>query len=204
MERIGVLGGTFNPVHNGHLHLARGFLSRSVCDRVLIVPTLSPPHKSSAQLLEPKYRLEMCRLAVVDEPKIEVSDIEIERGGVSYTADTLLALTQRHKNARLYFLMGADMFLTIEHWRRFREILGLAVLCVGARHEGEIDRLRVHAERLKKLYNAECRVERIPVLDISSTQIRNILSRGGDVSILIPSAVCDYIKNKYLYKGVCG
>lgn len=198
-QKVGILGGTFNPIHNGHIHLARAFASRLALDRVLLMPTQTPPHKSASGLLKAPMRLEMCRLAAEETENLEACGIELERPGPSYTADTLRELTRRLPRARLFFLMGADMFLTLEKWHDFRTIAALADLCAAARHPGETERLARCAALMKEKYGARCHVEEIPVLEISSTDVRGLLASGGDVGDLIPRAVEKYIRARGLY-----
>jgi nicotinate-nucleotide adenylyltransferase len=202
MERIGVLGGTFNPVHNGHIHLARWFIKSLSLDRVLLVPVKSPPHKGDVELVSAQQRLEMCRLAVAPELKLDVSDIEITRGGVSYTVDTLKALSRQYKDTRLYFLTGADMFLTLEKWHDFSQIPNLAALCATARHADELDALCSYAKYLELQYGAECHIENMPVLEVSSTQIRSLLASGNDASSMLPPKVYEYILANNLYRTI--
>lgn len=201
-EKIGVLGGSFNPVHNGHMSMARGFLKRLGLSCVLLIPVWSPPHKSARGLAPASERLAMCRLACEGEPRIEACPIEIERGGVSYTADTLAALAQRYPRARFYLITGADMFLTLESWRNFPEIARRAVLCACARREGELAALRAQAEKLTRLYGASCRVEDLPVREVSSTQVRALLEQGGGAQGLLPPEVERYIAARGLYRGI--
>lgn len=200
MRKIGVFGGTFNPIHNGHVHLARGYLRALGLDEVLFIPTNVPPHKEAGDVLPPAHRLAMCRLAVQGQPGLAVSDIEIRRAGKSYTVDTLRALAQEYPGDTLYFLMGADMFLTVNEWNGFDEIARLAVLCTASRHEGEWPGLQAHARLLERQYGARCHIEAIPVLDVSSTQVREALARGEDARGLVPPPVADYIAQNGLYK----
>lgn len=199
IKRLGILGGTFNPIHNGHLSMARGFTDILRLDRLLLVPVWSPPHKSARAMLPAPYRAEMCRLACAKDERIEVSSIEIERGGTSYTVDTLRELAQRYPAARLYLITGADMFLTLDKWKNFAEISRLAELCACSRHEGELSKLRAFAELLRENYDARCHIEDFPVIEVSSTQVRELLKNGGDTSNLLPPPVWDYIKAHKLY-----
>ena len=137
MERIGLLGGTFNPVHMGHIHLAREFCNRLSLQKVAPIPTQSPPHKQDDKLASAEMRLEMCRIAVSEIKFLDISDIEINRGGTSYTVDTLRDLSSQKVNAAFFFIMGADMFLTLDKWKDFEEIIRLADLCAAARHDGK-------------------------------------------------------------------
>lgn len=198
-ERIGILGGTFNPVHNGHLHLARAFRERLALTRVLLIPTHQPPHKRAPGLMPARTRLEMCALAAQEEPGVGVSDIEIRRGGTSYTVDTLRELSALYPEARLFFIMGADMFLTFEKWKDFDRIAALADLCATARTAGGTEDLTACARRYTKLYGARCHVENVPVLEISSTQIRARIASGADLRGLVPDAVANYIRRHGLY-----
>jgi nicotinate-nucleotide adenylyltransferase len=200
MKKIGILGGTFNPVHNGHLHIARGFGQRLGLDRVLLIPVWSPPHKDAEDLLPGEQRLEMCRLAAQGDPLLGVSDLEVKRRGKSYTSDTLRELRRLCPEDRLYFILGADMFLTLEQWRHFDRMAHLAVFCTAARHPGELRQLLDAAVRLRGRYGVECEVEDLPVLDISSTHIRGLLSRGEDASELLPPPVRRYIEERGLYR----
>ena len=194
-----MLGGTFNPIHRGHLHLAREFCKRLELSRVILIPTQSPPHKREEMFASAQDRLAMCRLAVGNEPLLEVSDIEISRGGTSYTVDTLRALSDKLRDVRLFFIMGADMFLTLESWKEFSEIARLADLCAAARQGNDTSRLTEYAQKLESHYGARCHIESISPIDVSSTEIRGILSAGGDAGGLLPEGVFDYIRQNGLY-----
>ena len=128
--RIGIFGGTFNPPHSGHVHLARTLAKALQLNRVLIIPANLPPHKQAQMLASGADRMQMCRLAFPDT-LFEVSDIELSRGGKSYTCDTLAALREKYADASLYLFMGTDMLLTFHQWRAPREILRMCRLCVA-------------------------------------------------------------------------
>lgn len=198
-KKIGIFGGTFNPIHNGHIHLADGFRQKLGLDCILVIPVWSPPHKSGEEIIPGEARLEMCRLACSDKDWLVVSDIEVLRKGKSYTIDTINALSVLYKDADFYLLMGADMFVTLESWRGFGEIAHKAALCCVSRHDGELNRLNEYAEKLKKCYSAQCFVENIPVVEVSSTEIRDKLSKGIGTDSLIPAGVLNYIKKNRLY-----
>ena len=204
MEKIGVLGGTFNPIHNGHIRLATAFRDRLALDRVLLVPVNTPPHKHGSMMQPGPDRLAMCRLAAAGQPGLEASDIELRRGGKSYTVDTLRALHARYPAARLYFLMGADMFLTLEDWRKFPAIAGLAVLCTLPREPDEGRLLHEYAAKLTRRYGAECVVADIPPMELSSTRVRAQLAECGAAPGLLPPAVEVYIRKNGLYRPAAG
>jgi nicotinate-nucleotide adenylyltransferase len=199
VTRLGLLGGSFNPIHNGHLSLAHGFIKLLGLDRLLLIPVWSPPHKSARDMLPADERLTFCRLACKGDPVIEASDIELLRGGTSYTVDTLRALEERYPRAQLFLITGADMFLTLEGWREFAEIARRAELCVCARHTGELAALRDYAKKLERNFGARCHVGDFPVVEVSSTQLRGLIKSGGDVGALLPQDVYAHIRAHHFY-----
>lgn len=198
-NKIGIFGGTFNPPHNGHIHIAEGFLKRLGLDFVLMVPVSTPPHKSSDGMAPGEDRLAMCRLACLGRPELKVSDIEINRAGKSYTCDTIKQLRAVYPDDRLHLLMGADMFLTLESWKRFSYIAENAALCCAARHPGEMEKLGKSADILREKYGAECHVVDIPVEEVSSTGVRENIGEGETAAGLVPAPVLEYIKKNGLY-----
>ena len=201
--RIGVYGGTFNPIHTGHVRLAQSYLEALSLDKILVIPANVPPHKRAKQLLPGDVRLALCSLACKDDPRLEVSDIELRREGSSYTVDTLRELKKRYPGAELYLIVGSDMFLTMETWRESGEIFRLCTICTGAREEGEDAALLQKKEMLEAL-GAACIVMEIPVFDISSTQIRRAVALGADQKMLerwLPAAVAKELLEKGCYAG---
>ena len=129
--KTGLFGGTFNPVHNGHVNLVKNFKDELKLDRVFVIPTAVPPHKEAEGLVSSEDRLEMCRLAF--ENIAEVSDVEIARGGRSYTVETLEELKRIYKDDEFYFLVGSDMLLSFKRWYRWEDILTMCTLCATDR-----------------------------------------------------------------------
>lgn len=200
MKKLAMFGGTFNPIHNGHLHLVQGFRERLGLDRVLLIPSRVPPHKAAADLADAKDRLEMCRLAA--QPYgLEVSDAELLRQGPSYTVDTLQQLHRENPGAELYLLMGADMFLTLEHWYQSGELFRLARMCAAPRDENGRGELLAYAERIESL-GAKTHVEELSLLPVSSTLVRGRIARGLPIAGLVPKAVEAYITAHHLYGGI--
>lgn len=199
--RIGVYGGTFNPIHLGHLHILREFIKRLELQKVLLIPDGTPPHKAAEDLAAPEDRLEMCRIATRELRIVEVSPMELERPGKSYTSDTLTELHRLCPGDELYFLMGEDMFLTVDRWHDAGTILRLAVLCASPRSPEGLGRLLGKERELIEL-GARCRVEDIPFLDVSSTRVRELAGAGGDISGLVPEGVARYIREKRIYGGI--
>lgn len=199
--RIGVYGGTFNPIHTGHVRLAQSYLEALSLDKILVIPANIPPHKRAKQLLPGDVRMELCRLACAQDDRLEVSDIELRREGSSYTVDTLRELKALYPGAQLFLIVGSDMFLTLETWKESGEIFKLCTICTGARAEGEDAVLLQKKEQLEAL-GASCIVMDIPVFDISSTEIRRAVGLGADQRVLerwLPAAVAKEILEKGYY-----
>ena len=198
MRQIGILGGTFNPPHLGHIHAAVSAADELGLDRVLLIPDCLPPHKETA-LGSPnaEQRLEMVRLAVQDDPRLVVDDCEIRRGGKSYTFDTLTELCARFPDAKLTFICGTDMFLTLDRWYRAPELLRLARFAVAPRVEACQEELRQKANVLQTCFGAETVVLDTPVMELSSSEIR-LRMEAGDFNGLAPK-VAAYIREHGLF-----
>lgn len=194
--RTGILGGTFNPPHLGHLHAAQLAHDALKLDRVLFIPTNIPPHKTLPQnTASPEARCEMVRLLTADTPWAQLDTIEIDRGGASYTVDTLRALHERGEDD-LHLIIGTDMLLSFDRiWRAPDEIARLAALSVCARENEDWDALERKAELLRETLGATVELVRGDSLTISSTELR----RGGDLHRFTASAVADYIEREHLY-----
>ena len=196
---IGLFGGSFDPIHDGHLSLVHAFADALSLDRVILMPTGMPPHKVKLSSTSDEDRLTMCRLAVRDDLLVDVSDYEIQQGGASFTVDTLTYLTEQHPYDRFYLLMGADMFLTLLSWNNFEDIVEMAVLCTVPRDDEPMDKLLAYAKTYETL-GATCRVLDMPLRRISSTQIRRRAQSGQSLDGLVPSAVAQYIAERGLYR----
>ncbi len=197
-KRIALFGGTFDPIHNGHIQLAREFAARLSLDRVVLMPTFVPPHKLKTDLAPAVDRLAMCRLACEPYKELVVSDFEINRRGASFTIFTLEEMQKQYPEAQLFLLTGADMFLTLSTWHRFPDIARLATLCAAPRDEATAEVLRNHAKILEQ-QGARCVVEAIPLCELSSTEIRQKAALGEKLTDLVPPAVEEYITEKQLY-----
>jgi nicotinate-nucleotide adenylyltransferase len=200
--RLGVFGGSFDPVHYGHLMLAECCREQCPLDRVWFVPAALPPHKTG-DLAPAEARIEMLRLAIGGHEAFEVSTIEIDRGGVSYMVETLAGIAAGNPQDELFLLLGADMLADLPHWREPGRILELATPVVAARpqiawpHYGTLARL-VARERLDQM--ARHRVE-MPQLDISSSEIRRRVAAGRSIRYWTPRAVEKYIETQGFYRG---
>ncbi|MCB6993716.1 nicotinate-nucleotide adenylyltransferase [bacterium 210820-DFI.6.37] len=199
MERIGILGGTFDPVHNGHIGLAEDAKAQAELDKVLLMPAKLQPFKLNKKVTEGVHRLEMLRLAAAASPGLEVSDYELRQDQISYTYKTLIALSRQNPGARLYFITGTDAFLKIHMWREAEAMLRNYSFAVGSRpgyRESELDRC---IERLKTDYNTDIVKLTNRKRDISATEIRERLEKGRPLTGLVPEAVERYIREHGLY-----
>ena len=197
--KLGAYGGTFNPPHLGHVSAAHAFQKQLSLDKLLIIPDFIPPHKALDFDPGPEMRLEMCRLAFSDIPGTVISDMEINRGGKSYTADTLTELSKL--NSELYFLVGTDMFLTLDTWYHPEIIFQKAVICY-VRRENDLEN-EVLIEKKKRLYEKKFGARIVPVLceavEISSSEIREAACDPDLRREYLGDAVADYIAEKGIY-----
>ena len=203
MARVGLLGGTFNPPHVGHLVCAEAARNALRLDRVLLLPVHTPPHKDMQADPGPEVRLELCRLAVGDAPGIEVSTHEIDRGGRSYTVDTLRALHDARPEDDLTFIAGADQAAGLPAWREPAAVLELAELAVAEREAVQRD------DVLDELYGLPGVPERVhffsmPRIDVSSSLIRRRVAEGRSIRWLVPEAVEREIAARGLYRAQVG
>ena len=198
--KIGIYGGTFNPIHRGHVHILKEFTERIGLDMVLLIPTHVPPHKATSTLARAEDRINMCRLALDDAGiACEVSDIEIRREGKSYTALTLRQLREVYPRDEFYLLMGEDMFMTIQNWYHPEIIFHEATICGTPRSDDGYLAMRDHGEELKNDFGARCIVENIPYLSASSTEIRENMGDREKLLKLLPEPVLDYILEGDIY-----
>jgi nicotinate-nucleotide adenylyltransferase len=198
--RIGIYGGTFAPIHNGHIAAAKAFMVQMKLDYLYIIPTYLPPHKEIDASDAPAHRLRMCDLAFKNVDGVVVSDMEIRRGGTSYTYDTLKGLVGDDR--KLFLLCGTDMVLTFDKWFRFEDIFKMCYpVYVRRESDGFIDNMIVN--KITEYYNKYGVMFRKIVTDpieLSSTQIRNAVSKGESISSFVPSEVERYIKENRLYE----
>ncbi|MDY4921289.1 MAG: nicotinate-nucleotide adenylyltransferase [Phascolarctobacterium sp.] len=197
-KSLGILGGTFDPIHNGHLKIAEAVFERMELEQIIFIPAYVPPHKLGLDFAPAESRFAMTQLAVAEKPHFSVSDMELRRTGVSYTIDTLRELHVLHPEDKLYFIIGADSVAQLHTWHNIEEMLELTtfvavwrpgyegVLDVAARHLGE--GVREHIIMLDT-----------PEYDISSTEIRSCIREGKSLAGLVPTAVEKYIYEHGLY-----
>ena len=201
MERIGILGGTFNPIHIGHLLAAQAVREACGLDRVALMPCHVPPHKGTGELASAADRLEMVRLAAAGDPALEVCTLEIERGGPSYAVDTVRAYRQMHPGREPHFIIGMDALRELHLWHRVEELLGLCPFIVvdrpgvcGVAQASEIPLPAPWPERLL------ARVVRGRLCEVSSREIRSRVAEGRAIRYLVPEPVSRFIDHRGLYR----
>ena len=200
MKKMGLFGGTFDPIHKGHISMALRLAEALSLDGVVLMPTFVPPHKIKEDMASADHRLAMCRLAAQEHPLLSVSDLELCREGASFTVDTLTALCERYPDTQWHLLVGADMFTTLRTWHRFADIAKMAVLCTIAREGTDTDRLLAYAAELRA-DGIDAYVDVCPVEPYSSTQVRERIAAGEGIADLVGTAVERYILDNGLYRG---
>ncbi len=198
--RVGVYGGTFAPVHIGHVQAAKAFMEQMKLDYLFIIPTALPPHKQIDESDDPIHRLRMCELAFEGIDGIVISDVEIKRGGKSYTYDTLVELSR--PDTRLFLLCGTDMVLTFDKWYRYEDIFKLCYPTYVRRESDPLLDSRIVAKisEYYEKYGVMFRKILVDPIRISSTEIREAIKQNKSVSGMISPSVEKYIKEHGLYR----
>ncbi|MFO7637044.1 MAG: nicotinate-nucleotide adenylyltransferase [Clostridia bacterium] len=197
--KIGIFGGTFDPVHNGHIRMAREALREFSLDIMILMPSFDPPHKDDKGITPYGKRVEMLVTAVADEENILVSTMEGAREGVSYTVETLRQMGKEYPGAKLYFIIGGDTLHELESWREFREVFTLAVF-IAFQRKGIESQAGEEIKRLKETYNADIQLSGRAIPGLSATEIRRLAADGKSISGMVPPAVERYIIDNRLYR----
>lgn len=201
MSKIGIFGGTFNPIHMGHIRLGQLVLDEIKLDKILYIPDNTPPHKSDKDLACGEDRLNMISISLKDHVDMESSDIELKRAGKSYTFDTLLELKSLYQNDELYLITGADMFLTLDKWREPETIFNTANIIGVPRVESDFEKMNEYAENVIKPMGAKVFMLSQTVFDTaSSTYVRENIDDYQKIKDMITPEVYRYITEKGLYR----
>ncbi len=187
-NRIGILGGSFDPIHIGHLILAEYALTECKLDKILFIPNRIPNLKQPPQA-SARHRYQMIKLAIQDNPKFEVSDIEIKREGISYSYDTVTALKKKFKNDKLFFIIGSDAYNSLPKWKNFKKLITEIEFIVAIRP----------GSKIKKIPQIKFQLLNIPEIAISSSYIRKRVKKGRSIRYLVPDRVWQYICEYKLY-----
>lgn len=196
--KIGIYGGSFDPVHVGHVNAALTFKEELSLDKIIVIPAYQPPHKKGLAMTPSEHRMNMCNLAFGKLEGFEVSDIEILRADEGYMADTVAQIREIYPDDELYLLIGGDMLLYFRKWYAWSKITDEAVIAVAARNWEDDAALEAEAAVLRS-YGAEVRIVPIDVKEISSSAVRETVKRADDISSMVPEGVDEYIWDHYLY-----
>ncbi len=200
-KRIGIMGGTFDPIHIGHLILGETAYHQFHLDNVLFMPAGNPPHKQDREnRATDSQRVEMVRLAIASNPHFTLSMEEMHREGYSYTYRTLERLKKRYPDTEYYFILGADSLYTFDEWKEPARILGACTILVGTRNHTSDEKLDRVIEHLEKKYHGQ--IEKLESLniDISSKMIRSWIEKGRSLAYYVPDQVIEYIQKNNIYK----
>lgn len=200
MADIGIMGGTFDPIHNGHLLLGRQAYREYGLDEIWFMPSGTPPHKKDHRVTDVADRCEMVRLAIADTPGFALSEFEAKRGGNTYTSDTLRLLHQTYPQHRFFFIIGADSLYQIETWHHPAEVMEQTILLVACREYAEADcSMEERIRYLTKRYHADIRRLHCEEFDVSSGELRELTANGRPIFNYVPEAVNTYIEEHGLY-----
>ena len=199
-ERIGVFGGSFDPVHLGHLTIAQDAVEQLELDRLIFVPAAVSPFKQHRQPVEGRHRFEMLQLATADNLQFEVSDLELARGGVSYTVDTIQHLQGEHPGAELFFIVGLDSLVEMHRWHRVEDLLTICTVVPFGRG-GEDPEAVAEKSELSNVWKEQllARLIRIHEVEVSASEIRMRVAEGLSIHYLVPPEVEMYIAEHHLY-----
>lgn len=199
MKKYGIFGGSFNPIHYGHLMICEYIKEEMGLDKVIFIPTGNPPHKDLEVSTEDRY--EMVRLAISPNPDFEISDIETTRDKLSYTVDTIRELKKIYKEEKLYFLIGLDSLFQLKTWMKIGD-LSKEIEFVVALRPGYLDKEEINKEIdfLRENFGTKINLIKTPLYEISSTDLRDRIREGKSLRYLIPKKVLDYIEESGFYK----
>lgn len=199
IKRIGIFGGSFNPIHQGHLIVAEFAAETLRLDLVLFAPVVDPPHKSSKVLAPIEHRMNMIEMSITDNDRFRLSLVDVERPGPHYSADTVQIIKSEHPNSLLFFVMGGDSFRSFPAWYMPDTIVQYCRLAVMRRPSSRPVQPNMHSESMPKLVSSVNMIE-APPIGISSTRIREQLAIGKSVRYLVPQPVLSYIHENQLYQ----
>ncbi len=199
--KVGIMGGTFNPIHIGHLLLGEFAYEDFGLDEIWYLPNGNPPHKQQAEEVDAlRHRVEMIRLAIRDVPYFKLCLHEAKANEHSYTYKTMEELNNLYPENDFYFILGADSLFAIETWKYFREIFPTCTILAAMRDDKDVTDMRTQIRYLEKKYGANIRILQAPLLEISSTTLRARASRSQSITYMVPDAVAEYIKINHLYQ----
>lgn len=202
MKKVGIMGGTFNPIHNGHLLIAENAYDQLQLDEVRFIPTGKSPHKQHQTVTDGVHRMRMVELAIADHAGFVADDRELRTESLSYSYVTLEQLHQEQPQWELYFIMGGDSLRDFKTWRNPERICACASLAVAVRDACDVKQLQLYAEELKQLYQAKVYLLQTPNLSVNSSEIRARVAAGQTIRYQVPEPVRGYVREHSLYETV--
>lgn len=199
-KRVGIMGGTFDPVHNAHLTLAKQAYEQFSLDEIWMLPNGNPPHKRNSRQADVECRMRMIQLAIQDVPYLKLCDVERSKKEFHYTYETLQRLRENYPDTTFYFIMGADSLFEFDGWREPEIISQECILLAAVRDHCHRDEIEERVRELKERYGTDIHILDTPNMDIASVDIRGLISQGRDISRMVPPAVADYIRSHGLYE----
>lgn len=199
--KTGIMGGTFNPIHNGHLMLAEHVMEEFGLDEIWFMPNGNPPHKRQESIgTSTSDRLEMVRIAIGDCPKFSIQPYEAEKKTVSYSYQTMEEFRKSYPDRDFYFIIGADSLFQMETWGHPDRLLSCCTVIAAKRDSKETDQdMQKHISYLEEKYHAQILLSRSPVFEVSSSEIREMIQRNHPIEGLVPDGVADYIRENHIY-----
>ncbi|MFA5523925.1 MAG: nicotinate-nucleotide adenylyltransferase [Tissierellales bacterium] len=200
IKKYGIMGGTFDPIHVGHLVIAEEIRCKFKLDKVIFIPAGNPPHKDSSRITSGEHRLQMTLLATISNPFFDVSTIELEKEEITYTIDTIKEFrTSCMDTAEFYFITGADSLLELSTWKDVDQLLSMCKFVAATRPGFQLEKIETKVRELESKYNKGIYTVSVPALQISSTDIRKRIKEGRAVKYLLPESVESYIIKHKLY-----
>lgn len=199
IKKIGIMGGTFNPIHTGHLILAETAYEQFNLECVYFMPSKNPPHKNLSEIVSDEHRAHMVMLAIEDNPHFKLSSLEFQREGTTYTVDTLEYLTRKNPSEEYYFIIGADSLYQIETWRHPEKIFQMAHIVVATRYHLSDDKIMEQIKYLSQKFHTNIEILNMPAIEVSSKYIRETIKSGRSFKYYTSHAVEQYINQNKLY-----
>ncbi len=204
MKKIGILGGTFNPIHNGHLQMAEAAYEQFDLDHVIILPNHLPKYKDTSELISAEHRKNMVSLAIKGRSEFILSTMELEREGPTFSYDTMKILKETDPDSEYFFILGGDSLAYFDKWHRAKELLSMIHIICAPRKGFSTEEMEDHRKKLRHM-EPKCRIEWLDFMpmDISSSEIRDHIRRGDTEACIpwVPQPVLTYIIEHHLYKG---
>ena len=201
-KKIGIMGGTFNPIHLGHLVMAEQAYEQFSLDNVMFLPSKKPPHKKYSEIVSENHRTNMILKAIDGNAHFFLSTMELDREGVTYTIDTMKQLKKENPQNQYSFIIGADSLFQLQEWNRAEELMGMTEFLVATRDHHTYEEMGSYVRKLEEKYKARVQFIKIPTIEISSSDIRERIKQGKSIKYLVSEQVEEYIKEHNIYEPV--